>query len=150
MLKMLLAVLLILPLAAFDAGDKYLSKIELYQKDSYYKNQVYAEHDWKSFYKLKDANAIIDPAKYDMHLLSAAVFFATNKWREQKGARPLQFSAGLRDAATVHSWQMVEKNFFDHYNNFTPALRSPEQRLKIYHAEKQANGENIDWNHTNI
>ena len=139
-----------IPLLAFDAGEKYLAKIELYQKDSYYKQKVYDEHNWKSFYQLKEAQANVDPNNYDLHLLSAAIFFATNKLRESKGLKTLRFSPQLRDAAAVHTNQMIEKNFFDHFNNRTPALRTPEQRIKLFGATSTALAENVDYNNMQL
>lgn len=145
-MKNLLFVLLLVPLFAFDAGERYLNKIELYQKDSYFRQKVYTEHNWKSFYKLKDAQAAIDPNNYDLHLVSAAVYYATNKLRESKGLKALQFSPQLRDAAVVHTNQMIEKNFFNHFNNLTPALHSPEQRIKLFGITSPALAENVDYN----
>jgi uncharacterized protein YkwD len=142
--KKILLMLALLPLLAFDTGKKYLDKIELYQKDSYYKQKVYTEHDWKSFIKLKDAQAIVDPNNYDLHLLSAAVFFATNKMRESKHTKPLKFSPQLRDAATVHTAQMIEKNFFDHFNRQTPELKTPEQRMGLFGIGEIPLAENVD------
>ena len=143
-MKKILLILALLPLLAFDSGEKYLGKIEWYQKDSYYKQKVYAQHDWKSFYRLKEAQANIELFDIDEHLLSAAVFFATNKMRESKHVKPLQFSHQLRDAAVVHTNQMIEKGFFDHFNKFTPDLRSPDQRIKLFGIASTALAENID------
>ncbi len=147
MLKLVLGCLLLVPVMAVDTGDRFLSKIDLYQKDSYFKTKVYAQHNWKSFYDLPDAKKAIDPQNYDMHLLSAAVFFSTNKLRESKGMKVFKFSSGLRDAAVVHSHQMVEKNFFDHFNGRTPALRTPEQRMKLFGVTPNATAENVDLNY---
>jgi uncharacterized protein YkwD len=130
-----------------DSGDKFLSDISSYQKDSYYKTKVYAEHDWKSFYQLKEAQAVVSPDNYDLHLLNAAVFYSTNKLREEKKLKPLKFNGGLRDAAVVHTQQMVAKNFFSHINNKTPKLRAPDDRIKMFVTGFSALGENIDWNH---
>jgi len=141
-------ILLLLTIPAFNSGEKYLDKIELYQKDSYYKQKVYTEHNWKSFSQLKEVQAVVDPTNYDLHLLNAAVFFATNKMRESKGSKALQFSSQLRNAATVHTSQMIEKNFFDHFNRLTPALRSPEQRIKLFGVTSTTLAENVDY--TNI
>ena len=146
-MKKHLLILLLIPLFAFDAGENYLAKIPLYQKESYFKQQVFAEHNWKSFYKLKEAQAIINPNNYDLHLLNAAVYYATNKLRESKGLKTLQFSPQLRDAAVVHTNQMIEKNFFNHFNNLTPALRSPDQRIKLFGIGTTAMAENIDYNY---
>jgi uncharacterized protein YkwD len=143
-MKVFLLILLSLFLA--DSGEKYLSDIPAYQKESYFKQKVYEEHDWKSFYQMKEANQLVDPNAYDLHLLNAAIFFSTNKLREVKKLKPLKFSAGLRDAAVIHSYQMVTKNFFNHVNNKTPKLRAPDDRIKMFVPNFKALGENIDWN----
>ena len=134
----------------YAGGERFLSDIHLYQKESYFKQKVYAEHDWKSFYGLMEANQVIDPDNYDLHLLNAAVFFATNKVREDKRLKPLKFSTELRDAAVVHSQQMVEKKFFDHFNNKIRKLRSPENRMILFGVEATAMGENIDYNNIDM
>lgn len=140
-------VLLLVLLFVKPDGEKFLQDIPLYQKDSYYKEKVYREHDWKSFNELKDANQVINPNDFDLHLLNAAIFFATNKAREGKHVKALKYSTALRDAAVVHSAQMVEKKFFDHFNSKTLKLRTPENRMKMYGvANAEAMGENIDWN----
>jgi uncharacterized protein YkwD len=146
MFQKILLIFSALPLLAFDTGEKYLDKVALYQKNSYFKQQVYTEHNWKSFYKMLPAQSIIDANDYDFHLLNAAVFFATNKMRESKGLKPLQFSPQLRDASVVHTDQMIEKNFFDHFNNRTPALRTPDQRIKMFGVNSASEAENVDYN----
>src|SRR4051812_5439152 len=112
---MIKTLLLLIAVMLNAGGDAFLQEIVLYQKDSFYKEKVYAKHDHNSFAQLKEANAIIDPNDYDLHLLNAAIFYATNKVREQKHLPLLKFSPQLRDAAVVHSQQMVDKKFFDHY-----------------------------------
>jgi len=134
------------PVRDAGAGEKFLHEIPAYQKDSYFKLKVYTEHNAKSFYQLKEANEIINPDNYDLHLLNAAVFFSTNKLREEKKLKALQFSAGLRDAAVVHTQQMVDRKFFSHMNSKTPKLRSPDERMKMFGATFTACSENIDWN----
>ena len=74
------------------------------------------------------------------------MFFATNKIRESKGLRSLKFTPELRDAAVLHTDQMIEKNFFDHYNNRSPLLRTPDQRIKLFRVRSNAIAENIDYN----
>ncbi|HLP51427.1 MAG TPA: CAP domain-containing protein [Chitinophagales bacterium] len=128
-------------------GEEFLNEVALYQKQSYYKDKVYAEHDWKSFYALKEANQVVNPDNYDLHLLNAAIFFSTNKVRAGKKLDALIYSGPLRDAAVVHSQQMVDKKFFDHFNNKTRKLRTPEDRMVMYGVtQAQAMGENIDFN----
>ncbi len=141
------ALSLFLILTSFDAGRNYLNQVKPYQRDSYFKSKVYNEHNWQSFLKMKEANEFIEPDNYDMHLLSAAVFFATNKLREEKGLKSFKFSPELRDAAAVHTWQMIERNFFDHFNNSVPPLLSPDQRIHLFLPTSAANAENLDLNH---
>ena len=141
---------LILFVTIYSGGEKFLNEIPLYQQESYFKQKVYAEHDYKSFYTLKEPNQIVNPDKYDLHLLNAAVFFATNKLREEKKLKPLKFSAELRNAAVVHTQQMIEKKFFNHINNRAPKLRNPDDRIKLYGVETNAAGENIDLNNISM
>ena len=143
MIKNLLLLVLV---AISGGGEKFLEEIPLYKKESYFKQKVYAEHDWKTFSALKEASQIVDPNNYDLHLLNAALFFVTNKVRGEKKLKPLKYSAQLRDAAVVHSQQMVEKMFFDHFNNKTRKLRSPEDRMVLFGVQANAMGENIDYN----
>ena len=140
--------LLLLVLVLFKPdGDKFLNEIPLYQNYSYFKQKVYEEHNFKSFSQLKEANEIVRPGNYDLHLLNAAVFFATNKVREGKRLQPLEFSSALRDAAVIHTQQMIEKRFFDHMNNKTRKLHSPDDRIKLFGVNATAMGENIDLNY---
>lgn len=134
-------------LAFSSDGDKFLNEIALYQKESYYKQKVYDEHTWKSFSTLPDVNKAVDPNNYDLHLLNAAVFFATNKIRAEKKQKELTFSSALRDAAVVHSQQMVDKKFFSHFGR-NPKLKGPDDRMRMFGVgEVRAEGENIDYNH---
>ncbi|MES2619417.1 MAG: CAP domain-containing protein [Bacteroidota bacterium] len=143
---MKILLLLFASLLLSGSGDKFLEEIPAYQRDSYFKQEVYNEHDSKSFYQLKEANSIVNPDNYDLHLLNAAVFFATNKLREEKKLKTLLFSSGLRDAAVVHSYQMVTKNFFNHINSKTLKLRMPDERMSMFGAQFKSCAENIDWN----
>lgn len=143
MIKNLLLLVLV---AVSGGGEKFLEEIPLYKKDSYFKEKVFEEHSWKSFSALKEANQIVDPDNYDLHLVNASLFFVTNRVREEKKLQPLKYSAQLRDATVVHSQQMVEKRFFDHFNNKMKKLRSPEERMVLFGVQANAMGENIDYN----
>lgn len=138
--------LFLFPFLFIASGEEFLKAIPAYQKDSYFKQKVYAEHYWKSFYQLKEANAVVDPDNCDLHLLNAAIYFSTNKLREENLRSTLAFSAELRDAAVVHSYQMVEKKFFSHTNSKTLKLRLPDERMRMFGAQFKTCAENIDWN----
>lgn len=131
----------------FSSDEKFLKEIPQYENDSYFKQKVYSEHNWQSFYQLKEANAKVNPENYDYHFLNAAFFFATNKQREKSNKPALKFSAALRDAACVHTHQMIEKNFFDHYNSRKPKLYSPEKRMALFGIKDVETGENCDLNY---
>ncbi len=128
-------------------AEKFLNEVPSYNNDSFFKEKVYAEHDWKSFMQLKEANEIVNPDNYDLHLLNAAVFFSTNKLREKKNMKQFSYSPKLRDAALVHSYQMVDKKFFDHFNKRSIPLRTPDNRIQLFGTFANAAGENIDYTH---
>ncbi len=146
-MKKILALLFALSLLAFDDGEDYLQKVPLYVKESYFKEKVYAEQDWRSFYKLPEPNTALDPKNYDLHLINAAFFYATNKLREEKRLPVFKYLPGLRDAAVLHTNEMVERNFFDHYNSRNRKYYSPDKRMKLFGIESDAGAENCDYNY---
>lgn len=145
-MKTWLLFILVIPLLALQSGNAYLDKIELYNKESYYKEKVYAEKDWKTFSQSDDAKQVLNPRNYDIHLLNAAVTFAGNKLREEKKLKQLKFSAALRDAALIHTYEMVTRKFFDHYNRKDRKLYSPAQRIQMFIQNPVAIAENCDEN----
>lgn len=143
----ILLVFLSLAAAAPPALDTYLAKVPGYSGESYYKQQVYSEHTWKTFYALPDAKKVIDVNNYDLHLLNAALFYATAKVRSEKGLGEIKFNSGLRDIALIHSHLMVTKKFFDHNNRFDAKLKTPAQRMELIGISNTWTGENIDLNY---
>lgn len=127
-----------------EAGTAYLQKIPAYQSESYFKNQVYQEKDLKAFYAMEEANKQFDPNNYDMHLLNAAFFYATNKLREEKKLPQFKYHEGLRDAAVIHTNEMVVKNFFDHFNKRDRKFYSPDDRIKMFVTNLKATAENCN------
>ena len=118
----------------------YLAKVEKYNEASTFEDVKYKDLDWKGFYKLEEANELVDPVNYEFDLMNAAMFFAVNKYRASKGLAALKFEPRLRDAASIHSYQMVRKNFFDHMNYTDPKLKGPDTRMELcgYHGQKIA------------
>ena len=118
----------------------YLAKIGKYNEASLFEDKRYSDLDWRAFYKLDEANEFVDPRNYDFDLMNAAVFYAVNKYRASKSIAPLRFEPRLRDAATIHSYQMVTKNFFDHMNYTDPKIQGPDTRMELcgYHGQKIA------------
>lgn len=130
----------------YQDADKFLSKIESYNVASYFKETVYAEHDYKSFYKLNEPQSKLNPDSYDLHLLNAAFFFATNKLRAKHNKPAFVYSTSLRNAALIHSSEMVERKFFSHVNNRNRKLDKPQNRMRICGLQPTALAENIDYN----
>jgi uncharacterized protein YkwD len=133
----------------FQNSNQYLDEISAYNKDSYYKQKAYSENDWKRFYDSSIPNTILDLNHLDLHLLNAALFYSTNKLRSSKGLKELEFSGPLRDAAVVHTYEMVKRNFFDHYNRKNRKLYSPANRFELFEVRANATAENVALNYLN-
>lgn len=104
----------------------------------------YTTTTWQQFINSEMANTIIDAKHMDYGLLNAAVFYYTNKYREEHGLPLLQFSKELRNAAIYHSLEMVNRNFFDHENPRNRKMRDPDKRIRYFGFQvDQADGENI-------
>jgi len=106
-------------------------------------NEMFANHTYKSFEKLTQANQLIDFEALDLQLLNAAIFFETNRQREINGFARYGHSIVLEKSAAMHSKDMVEKKFFSHTSKIkshkTLLLRLTISGLKDY----SAIGENI-------
>jgi uncharacterized protein YkwD len=126
--------------AQSPAAAPYLAKVTKYNEASQFEDSRYKNIDWTAFYKLDEANEFVDPMNYDFDLMNAAVFYATNKYRAARHITALKFEPRLRDAATIHSYQMVIKNFFDHMNYTDDKLKGPDTRIELcgYHGQKLA------------
>ena len=125
------------PGAQAQGADAYLAKILKYNEKSLFEDVRYNGMDWKTFDQLEEANDLADPSNYDFDLLNAAVFFAVNKYRAAKGLQVLTFEPRLRDAASIHSDQMVKRKFFDHINSFDSKISAPDKRIELcgYHGQ---------------
>lgn len=124
-------------------AQPYLADILKYNEASNFEDARYKVLDWRDFDKLEEANELVDPNNYDFDLMNAAVFYAVNKFRSAKNLPPLKFDGRLRDAASIHSWQMVKKNFFDHMDFYDDSLRSPDRRMMLCGYSGQKMTENI-------
>ncbi len=121
----------------------YLAKVGKYNEASNFEDVRYKNMDWREFYKLEEANELVDPRNYDFDLMNAAIFFAVNKYRSSKGLEPFKFDPRLRDAATIHSYQMVTKNFFDHMNYYDVKIQGPDTRMHLCGYDGQKLAENL-------
>jgi uncharacterized protein YkwD len=146
MRSVIVVILLLLSLSAAaqaPGAAPYLAKVGKYNEASNFEDVRYRDMDWQKFYKLEEANELVDPVNYDFDLMNAAVFFAVNKYRASKGLPPLKFEPRLRDAASIHSYMMVTKNFFDHMNYTDPKLQGPDTRMELCGYKGQKLAENL-------
>ena len=124
-------------------ATKYLAQIPKYNEKSSFEDVRYKDLDWKQFYKLDEANDLVDPNNYDFDLMNAAAFYAVNKYRASKGVAPMRFEPRLRDAASIHSDQMVKRKFFDHLNRFDAKIALPNNRIELCGYQGERIAENI-------
>ncbi len=86
---------------------------------------------------------VMERAKLDAGLLSAAIFFATNAAREKHKLPMFQTSRALTACAYEHSREMALENFFSHENPHDPAKRTPWQRMEAWGMKSGERAENI-------
>jgi uncharacterized protein YkwD len=89
------------------------AEIEKHKKSSWNK-EMYEKYNWQSFYGYKPANETIDIKNIDYALLNAAVFYVTNYFREKNNLAPFKHNENLESAASGHSTDMVNFDFFSH------------------------------------
>ena len=123
---------------------KDIKDVAEYYSATAFTDEMYENFDWRKFYKYEAANEKINLKRVDLHLLNAAVFYATNKTRETQKKRILKFSTELRDAAMTHSWQMITRNFFNHENRKSKAFRTVLDRATHFGFDPQSLSENIE------
>jgi hypothetical protein len=123
--------------------DKYLSLITKYNEASIFEDSKYKDMTWQQFYKLEEANELVDAKNYDFDLMNAAMFFSVNKYRSTKSIRPLVYEPRLRDAAAIHSYEMVRNNFFDHINRYDKVVAMPNVRIEMCGYQGERIAENI-------
>jgi uncharacterized protein YkwD len=123
--------------------DNYLNNIKGFVTENFFKAEVYAKHDWQSFEKLPEPNTKVQTKDFDLHLMNACLFFVSNKMRQSKKVSPLAFSEGLRNAALVHSNEMVVRQFYSHINSKSTELRAPDNRMKLFGISNVLMAENI-------
>jgi uncharacterized protein YkwD len=103
----------------FAQRNQYMKVVEPYvQSATIFPDSMYRWYDWSQFEHLEAAHQLIDWSNPDFHLLNAAVFYHTNRFRLQMKKPPLVFSDALRNAALYHAIQMSERGFFGHINPF--------------------------------
>lgn len=85
----------------------------------------------------------IDFDNINYPLLNAAIFFETNRVRLKKRLSELSYHKSLEKSSTLHSKQMVEEDFFDHYNKKNRKYYSPKERVALQGVKNPYPAENI-------
>ncbi len=74
----------------------------------------YDQYDFKSFQQYVPAQQAINLQKIDYPLLQAALFYETNRYRQNAGLTAFKPSLQLIKAAQGHASDMVKKDFYSH------------------------------------
>jgi uncharacterized protein YkwD len=105
-----------------------------------FSDEDYQRYDYQQFAASELADQRIDLANIDYDLMHAAVFYATNEQRAAFKLKQFGFLGVLRDAARLHSTQMVELNFFNHINSRNPKLKTPLDRILASGGDRRQQG----------
>jgi len=105
----------------------------------------YARFSDRQFRAYDPANQPIDFKNIDYQLLSAAIFYETNRVRLKHGKRTFLYSPALRVAAFGHAKDMAETDFHSHINPDDPKKRTVAQRLALVGLTRCAMSENVAY-----
>lgn len=86
------------------------AQVKLYKWDE----DSYAKYTHETFLQLDVLNETINAKKVDYKLLSAALFYYTNKARTKQGLDAFSYSDKLYASAQGHSEDMVKNKFYSH------------------------------------
>lgn len=96
-----------------------------------WQKDYYKKYTFKEFYKYPPVNTKINISNIDSNLMSAALFYATNKARVLNNVQPLKYSDVLRKAAYLQAYYMVKKNYFSSISPLSK-LKTLKQRIKKF------------------
>ncbi len=106
--------------------------------DDYYER--FCINDFKDY---SPANRQINFNDIDYNLINAAVFYETNRMRVKQGFHQLKHSRALENSSQMHSIDMVNDDFFDHYNHYDSRKREPSDRMAMFGVTRGRTSENI-------
>jgi uncharacterized protein YkwD len=113
-------------------------------------NIIYAQSDsllYKmssaNFMKLTEVNKPIDAKNPNNALLDAALFHLTNNQRLTHNLLMFKYSYALHKATNEHSEAMINQDFYNHENPYSPANRKMSDRIFLYTWEFKEMAENI-------
>jgi len=104
--------------------------------------------NFRSFKPFKDT---IDIKNFDVRLVNAAVFYATNEIRIKKKLSVLPHNKNLEVAAYFHSKDMADRGYFNHINSKDKKRKTPNDRSSMagiinpYAAENITEGFVLDY-----
>lgn len=98
-------------------------------RTSVWTEEGYGSFTASGFKSFKPANEPIDFRDIDYPLLSAAIFFETNRMRLKHGREALRYSRGLEAAAFSHARDMALLGFFSHEHPFDSGKKTLFQRM---------------------
>ena len=108
-----------------------------------WKSKHYKKYNYQKFSQLRIVNQQIDFNNVNYPFLNAAIFFQTNLVREQFNLPKFKYLRALEKMASMHSKDMVEKNFYSH----TSPIKSKKTLIKrsyFFKLSKRLLTENIN------
>lgn len=103
----------------------------------------YKNHDYNSFSKLGVINTPINFKDFDQALLNACIFYQTNNQRRKHSRSEFSHIPSLEKAATMHSTDMADLEFFSHDNPYDAAKANHSKRIQLFGLNASASAENI-------
>lgn len=97
----------------------------------------------ENYRQQKEFNETIDFNRPDLTRLNAVLFFATNEIRVKRKLKALEHSPELEAAAVVHSCDMIEHDFFNHFNPSDRKKKTPNDRAVLTGVTNPYIAENI-------
>ncbi|MBN1598282.1 MAG: CAP domain-containing protein [Bacteroidales bacterium] len=88
----------------------------------------YYAYDHTNFRDIEIFSQVINLDSIDFPRINAVMFYITNEIRNKKKLPVLKYNALLEESATLHSKEMVKRDFFDHINKRNKKLQSPNDR----------------------
>jgi uncharacterized protein YkwD len=107
------------------------------------RDSIFYKMSATNFMKMPEVNLPIDAKKPNELLLDAALFHATNEQRVKNNFPAFQYSSLIHKAAIGHSEAMIERDFYNHDNPYSPANRRMQERILLYTTEFKRMAENI-------
>jgi uncharacterized protein YkwD len=102
-----------------------------------------AQGNMNNFRQLRDLNQPLNLNNPDLKSITIALVYVVNEKRAENNLSSLKESKILNNSATMHSQDMMEGNFFEHYNPLDKKKETPNQRVKLFGGLNPAIAENI-------